>query len=298
MQYMLCAICGKDQQPQLLYNATLTGKNISAKTFSARRNPDKVHYQLNKCKKCGLIFSSPIFPSEKIINLYTESFLSYQNKVSFVTKTYLGLFNGLIKGLPNEPSILEIGCGDGFFLKALHEKGFNKLYGVEPSKKMVEAVPHKLRRNVKQSIFRKGLFPKNSFNIICCFHTLDHVIDPNELVKETYELLKVYGLALFVLHNTNAFSVKLFGEKSPIFDIEHIYLFNKVTITKLFKKHGFTIISIDDLRNTYPISYWVQMAGIPFGIKSFAIKLLLLTKLSNLPFSLKGGNMYIVAQKE
>lgn len=298
MQEIICALCGKNQQKKLLYKATFTQKNVTSEVFSARRAPDRIHYQLNICTNCGLIFSSPIFPDAKISKLYEKSFLSYPDQVDYITKTYINLLESIRSKLPKDPSILDIGCGNGFFLDALKKRGFKKLYGVEPSKKMVDSIPLDLRKNVKQSLFRKNLFPEKTFDLICCFHTLDHVVNPNEFVSETYTLLKKNGVAIFVLHDTSALSVRLFGEKSPIFDIEHIYLFNKKIIATLFRQNGFSNIAAYDLKNTYPLSYWIQMAGIPQFLKKQAVKLLFFTKLGNIPLSLKGGNMYVVAQKK
>lgn len=298
MQDIECAICGNEQPKRLLYKATFSEKNISSKMFSARRDPDKIHYQLNQCTKCHLIISSPVFSNSKISRLYSGSYLSYTDQVIFATKTYITLFERILSRLANDPSILEIGCGNGFFLKALRKKCVRKLFGVEPSKKMVNEITSNSGIKVVCSIFKKGLFPNNSFDLVCCFHTLDHVINPNELVKETCNVMKKGGLALFVLHDTGAFSVKLLGEKSPIFDIEHIYLFNKKNIATLFKNNGFSVIEISDLKNTYALSYWIKMASLPGFLKKPVNKFLRFSKIDGLPFSLKGGNMYIVARKE
>ncbi len=297
MQEIECALCGNKQKKQLLYIATFTKHDVTAKTFSARRNPDRIHYQLNKCIKCTLIFSSPIFTKDKIAQLYTDSYLSYVDQVPYATKTYISLFKKIENRLPTNPSVMEIGCGEGFYLQALQKRGIKKLFGVEPSKKMVAAMPPALRKNTKQSIFKKNLFIKNKFDVVNCFHTIDHVTDPNEMVNETNKILKKKGLALFVMHDTDALSAKILGEKSPIFDIEHIYLFNKKTITTLFRKHAFNIIEIGDVKNSYPLSYWFQMLNTPSFIKTPIANFLTSTSLGTIPFSFKGGNIYIIAQK-
>lgn len=297
MQNIVCAICGNDQKKRLLYKSTFSEKRISPKIYSARRAPDRIHYQLNKCENCNLIFSSPIFSKEKIAKLYAESYLSYPEQINFATGTYMKLFENILPKLNGDPSILEIGCGNGFFLKALKKRGVNKLFGVEPSKKMVKDLLSCSKIMVKRSIFKKGLFPNSTFDVVCCFHTLDHVIHPSLLVKETYKVLKKGGLALFVIHDTGAFSVKLLGERSPIFDIEHIYLFNKENIASLFRNNGFNIIEVSDLKNTYPLAYWIKMGSLPRLLKTTVGKFPGLSKLGGLPFSLKGGNMYILARK-
>lgn len=287
----------KRSKKRLLYKSTFLGKSISPKIYSARRVPDKIHYQLNKCENCNLIFSSPIFSKEKIAWLYAESYLSYPEQINFATVTYMELFETIFPKLNDDPSILEIGCGNGFFLKALRKKGLKKLFGVEPSKKMVKDLSSASGIKIMLSIFKKGLFPNNKFDIVCCFHTLDHVIRPNQFVKETFMVLKKGGFALFVIHDTGAFSVKLLGERSPIFDIEHIYLFNKENIAALFRNNGFNIIAISGLKNKYPLAYWIKMASLPRFLKIPVYKFLEFSRLGGLPFSLKGGNMFIIAQK-
>lgn len=298
MQDIICAICGINQQTRILYKPNFSKKSLNSKTFSARREPDRIHYQLNECKKCGLIFSSPIFSSSKIDKFYGQSYCSYPSQIDFLNKTYLELVNNRKQNISYNARVLEIGCGDGFFLNELRNNGYKKLYGVEPSKKMVLSMPMVLRKNVKISTFKKGLFKKNYFDLVTCFHTLDHVTDPNLVLLETYSILQEKGIAIFVLHNTDALSVKLFRERSPIFDIEHIYLFNQKNVSKIFKKNGFHILEVSNLRNTYPLAYWIQMAGIPQLLKTGSKKFAKMFGLSNVNVSLKGGNMFVIAQKK
>src|SRR5258708_1364252 len=105
------------------------------------------------------------------------------------------------------------------------------------------------------------------FDIICCFHTLDHIVNPNLFLANTYVLLKKGGKIVFIVHDTDGLSVRLFGEKSPIFDIEHIYLFNKNSLGRLFKKNHFIVDEIFSVKNTYPLTYWLRMSPIPKLVK-------------------------------
>ena len=298
MNDIICAICKTKQQKTILYPANFNSHKLSTNIFSARRNPDKIHYQLNKCLRCGLIFSSPIFSNKKINYLYSKSVCSYNPQIKYLTKTYLEVFYDNTSSLPVNTNILEIGCGNGFFLNALFKKGIKNLYGVEPSRKMVNDLPKYLKKSVIASPFKKNLFPKETFDIICCFHTLDHVLDPNEFLSEAKEILKKNGKAIFIVHDTNALSAKIFGEKSPIFDVEHIYLFNKNTLSKIFKKNGFKVEKITDLTNTFPLHYWIKMAGISPYLKKFIILVIDFFNIQNLEVSFKGGNIYIVVNKK
>ena len=116
-----CAICNDNQATAVLYKENFNFKRLNDKTFSARRIPDGTHYQFLKCNNCGLIFSSPILEQNEISKLYSKSSFNYLNESKYLQITYIGYFTKFVvnKHL-NKIRILEIGCGNGFFL----EKGY------------------------------------------------------------------------------------------------------------------------------------------------------------------------------
>ena len=295
---IICALCGQKQQIKVLYEATLDKRNLTKKTYSARRMPDKVHYRILKCVRCSLVFSSPIFPAEKLSKFYRKSVCSYGDQIPYLIKTYLKIVEQIKKDLPKNPKILEVGCGNGFFLKALIDLGFTKnVFGVEPSSKMVSESNSALKDKIKINVFKSSLFPKNSFNLILCFHTLDHMFDPDEFVRGAYSMLKKNGYAAVVVHDTQGLSVRLFGERSAIFDIEHIYLFNKKTLKKIFARSGFKIIGVSNLVNSYPLNYWVQMSGFPNVVKKFVKYIFDVFMIGKKEISIPAGNIALITKK-
>lgn len=293
-----CLICGKDEKLKVLYNANFNLQTINKKIFSARRLPDLIHYQINKCLKCGLIFSSPILEKNKIISLYKDSDLNYNELLPYINQTYSYYFKKFLPKINKNFNLLDIGCGNGFFLEEAKKLGIKNVYGVEPGKKSTEKARPDIKKNIKISVFKNGSFPKSYFNVITCFQTLDHLTDPADCIRSTYNLLKKDGIAYFILHNTDGLSVKLFGEKSAIFDIEHIYLFNKITLKKIFSKQGFKKIKVFDIKNKYPLGYWIKMIPIPIFLKKFLLNILHQSKLENIPIAIKAGNIGIIAFKD
>jgi SAM-dependent methyltransferase len=295
---IICALCGQKQQVRTLFEATFGEKDLTGKTYSARRMPDKIHYRILKCDRCSLVFSSPVFTQEKLSFLYRKSTCSYKEQVPYLIKTYFNLINQIENDLPNNPKVLEVGCGDGFFLKALVDLKFTKnVFGIEPSFKMVQEADPVLKSKIKIDIFKSGLFPKNSFDLILCFHTLDHMFDPNKFVLGARKMLKKNGYVVVVVHDTEGLSVKLFGEKSAIFDVEHIYLFNKKTLSKIFARNGYEIVQISDLVNGYPLNYWMRMSGLPKIIKKYAGIILNSLRLNKKEISIPAGNIALIAKK-
>ncbi len=296
MQKIDCAICGKNQNLQELYPATFDLKKVNSQTFSARRTPDRMHYRFVKCLNCGLIFSNPILPEEKIAKLYQQSDFFYKTEARYLRKTYGTVLKQAIKNKKNI-NLLDIGCGDGFFLREAQSMGIAQVYGVEPGIDSVKKAFKPLQRKIKVAMFGPGLYKSKSFDVVCCFHTLDHIVDPNAFLQECFHILKPKGKAVFVVHDTQGLSVKLFGEGSAIFDIEHIYLFNKSTLQQIFAQHGFKNIQVINIKNRYPLHYWWRMIPIPPFLKKLGLKIMELTKLGEIPIAIKAGNIAVIAQK-
>lgn len=297
MIHKQCLLCGKKQKLKIIYPARFNKQHLVGETFSARRVPDKIHYRIVQCQRCRLIFSSPILPPQSIARLYNQSICNYGDQIPYVTETYWQLFKRFKHLVPTLPRVLEVGCGTGFFLNKLRRQKIGDVWGVEPGQAMVDRAPLWLKRRIKAEIFRQNLFDNEMFDAVVCFHTLDHMISPQIFVEEAYKILKPGGMIVVVVHDSQGLSVKLFGERSPIFDIEHIYLFNKTTLTELFKRYRFDIVEVGDLINTYPMSYWLQMSGLADKIKETGQKILKYLHLKTKPLSFSGGNIFLVARK-
>ena len=295
---IICALCAEKQQVRILYPATFNKENLSKITYSARRLPDKIHYRILKCTRCSLVFSSPVLTSKKMSTLYKKSVCNYEDQIPYLIKTYFKLVNDIKRFLPKNPKVLEVGCGNGFFIKTLIDKRFTKnVFGVEPSSKMALEADSTLRSKIKVDVFKSNLFPKNSFDLILCFHTLDHMVDPNEFIKESKAMLRKNGYIIVVVHDTEGLSVKLFGEKSAIFDIEHIYLFNKETLRRIFVRNNFEVIKVFNLINSYPLNYWIQMSGFSHILRKYINLIFNVFGIGKREVSIPAGNIVLIAKK-
>lgn len=294
----LCAICGIDNSTQL-YPANFSAKDLTRETFSARRIPDRVHYRIVCCKNCGLVYSNPILDSKTIAKLYQSSYVNYEAQMEDLSKTYWRYFLTMTSTETKVTAkVLEIGCGNGFFLDYLRKKGLTEVWGVEPSKSATLKAPTALKRRIVNSILRPNLFPKNSFDFICTFQTLDHVTNPNQFLQICWQLIKPGGKMLAINHDISSWSAKLLGERSPIIDIEHIYLFNKETLRRIFAKNGFTVENVFTTIDQHRLAYWVKMLPLPKSLKDLILAMLRITKLTNILFKIPAGNIGIVGKKK
>jgi len=141
------------------------------------------------------------------------------------------------------------------------------------------------------------MYKNNFFDLITCFHTLDHVVDPNQFIRIVFKYLKPKGQILFIVHDVKGLSVKLFGERSPIFDIEHIFLFDQNTLKKLFLKNGFKKVETFEIKNSYLLYDWFISSPFPKKLKKPVAEFLNKTGAGKITISLKAGNIGVVATK-
>lgn len=296
MIHQSCALCGT-RNFTVLYPANFTAKDFDEKVFSARRLPDRIHYQIVKCNKDGLVYSTPVLEYAKLEKLYRKSFTTYDEHVENLNETYGYYLKELEKYRAGKNRLLEIGCGNGFFLMEALSQGYKNVYGVEPGKKSAAMAPVEIRKNIIIDIFKPGLFKKNIFNVICCFQTFDHIPDPNEFLTECRRILKKGGIVLFLNHDVESMSAKILREASPIIDIEHTYLYNKKTMRKIFTRNGFKVLSVENAFNIHDLSHWVWLFPLPVGIKKLVLAFLRKTGLGTKKIKMYPGNLVLYAEK-
>lgn len=298
MKIIICAICKKKTKYRILYKSTLNPKFITYKTFMSRRIPDRIHFRIVRCLNCGLTYSNPIYDPDKIVSLYKESCNPTEDDIKSSGKVYASYLKSVLNKLSDKLKILDIGCGDGFFLKEAKRLGFKELYGVEPSKNAVNnLIPELNRKKIIIDIFKRSQFKKDFFDVITFFQVFDHVLNPNKFLQDCHYLLKPGGYVLAIMHDAKSWQARLLGEKSPIFDFQHIYLFDKKNIKKIFENNGFIIDKIVNSINIYSAGYWLKMAPSPIFIKRFVMSHSNWS-IFDINIPLRVGNMLIIAKKK
>lgn len=292
-----CPISGEQDDATQIYAANFDISLLSPAVFSARRLPDGIHYRIVRSNRSGLVRSDPIADTALAYELYAQSSFDYGDEVPWLKKTY-GRYLDRVCALGCERgSLLDIGCGNGFFLECALESGFRDVRGIEPSHQAVDEAPRALRKRIVRDIMRPGIFGAQEFDAICMFHIFDHIPDPNELLFECLRILKPGGFILSLNHNVEAWSARLLGERSPIFDVEHTFLYSPATMQRIFLANGFKVIEQGNVWNSYSLVYLFHLVPLPRSLKSLGLQLLRALNLRRLPVTLPLGNIYLIARK-
>lgn len=294
-----CALCGPDSAKSLRYPATFRIEDLRPDIFSARRSPDRIHWQLVECESCGMIYSDPTCSADELAGLYTSSGVNYDEQESQIYASYAPILDRAVRHCQTRKSFLEIGGGSGFMLRYGVEAGFGEQIEIEPSAnagaKFRSPGP---RAKFIQKMFDANCLPEKSVSLAVFFQMLDHVSDPLSFLENVYRSLEPGGVAVCVTHNVRALSARLLGERSPIYDIEHTYLFHPDNLPKLFAKAGFQPLEAFPISNRYSLRYWLRLAPLPGGIKTPLAAALRWLRIDRLRISLRAGNFAVIAKKE
>jgi SAM-dependent methyltransferase len=169
--------------------------------------------------------------------------------------------------------------------------------GVEPSRAPVEAARPAVRTLIRQCPFQAADFEKESFSLITCFQTMEHVYDPLALCRDALSLLHPGGIALLVCHDRRALSARVLRSKSPIFDIEHLQLFSRKSLRYALERAGYADVVTRNVVNRYPVSYWLKLFPLPSRVKRSALAAMKRTGLGRFPLRFAAGNFAAIGYK-
>jgi SAM-dependent methyltransferase len=287
-----CVLCGPQAAKHLKYAASFSAEDLTPKIFSARRGPDRKHFQLMRCADCNIVYSDPACDPAQLGGLYAASEVTYGAQEEEIYKSYAPILDQARALTRGRKSFVEVGGGSGFMLRYGQTHGFSRQIEIEPS---TQAHAH-FKQSGTPGEFICGMFdgaslPKQSASMVCFFQVLDHLSDPKKFLQDIYEVLEPGGVAVGITHNTEALSARLLGRRSPIYDIEHTYLFNLDNIKRIFSAAGFRTVQSQPIANTYSVRYWADLLPTTPGLRRSAQSALRALHLADLPVRLRAGNL-------
>jgi 2-polyprenyl-3-methyl-5-hydroxy-6-metoxy-1,4-benzoquinol methylase len=292
-----CPICSTANNSVLYAEANFNEEMLDQFAFASRKIPEYMHHRLAFCENCDLIYANPIPEEDELLSAYTEADYDSSIEADLASKSYADILKGFLNNLADKHGAIDIGTGNGSFLVELLQVGFTGVIGVEPSEAPILRAAEEVRPLIKKGFFDSQDFEENSFSLITCFQTIEHLTDPLSVSRSVFNLLKDGGAAFFICHNHRALSAKLLKKKSPIFDIEHLQLFSPESGKNLLKAAGFKNIEVKRVINTYPINYWIKLFPFPYKLKTSLMNLSNKSNLGNTRISIPAGNIALIGYK-
>ncbi len=247
-------------------------------------------HRLMRCRTCDLVYVDKPPTQDDLAQAYHQAEYDSAEEGNDAATAYISAIEPVLARLPQRKRALEIGTGTAVFLEHLSAKGFTDLVGVEPSVSAIASAPLHRRPWIREGIFVESDFEPASFDLICCFMTMEHVLDPKSVSDAAFRLLKPGGAFVTVTHDYTSWVNQLMGKKSPIIDIEHMQLFSQSSISYLLKSSGFENVTAGRFSNRYSLRYWARLMPLPKAIKTSVANFLATRSIGRTKLSFNVGN--------
>jgi 2-polyprenyl-3-methyl-5-hydroxy-6-metoxy-1,4-benzoquinol methylase len=239
----LCPVCGSAE-----FSEFAVGFDYELLTC---RNP----WRFVQCAACQHVWLNPRPAVSELTTIYPSSYYAYNyskiNRVAREAKEWLDRrkIAKILRACGQRPrSYLDVGCGDGRFLRALERFGVprSKLYGLE----LDQAVVDRLRGEGYTGVFREraedsASIPDGQIDLVTMFHVIEHVDDPGAVLRRISRWLSPAGVLAFETPNLESWDARIFqrtywgGYHIP----RHWNLFMPATVSRLLDRNGFQVVA-------------------------------------------------------
>ena len=150
--------------------------------------------------------------------------------------------------------LLDVGCGDGSFLLAAKEAGWD-VAGTEINPHLARAFNLDIRHNLRQ------IEGTEQFDCITMWHSLEHMKDVKSTLHLIAGLLTPKGRLHIAVPNNDSLQAKLFGPRWLPLDVpRHLYHFNPSSLRIGLENAGFQVFSSKHHETEYNLIGWSQSA--------------------------------------
>ncbi|ABG60736.1 class I SAM-dependent methyltransferase [Cytophaga hutchinsonii] len=218
-------------------------------------------FELLECFCCGLIHTSPQ-PSETEIGKYYQSdnYVSHSDtKEGLINKIYhiarkiaLNRKASIISDFHKKTSLLDIGCGTGYFAAHMQRRGYT-VSVMEPDPGAAEQAKQKL--NVDPYTTLEAV--QGTYKTITMWHVFEHVLDINKTFEKIESLLDTDGVLVLAVPNPESPDAKLYKENWAAYDVpRHVYHYKKTVIKQIANRYDLKVHSILPMKMD---SYYISM---------------------------------------
>lgn len=217
--------------------------------------------------RCGLVFVTPQPPRAALAAAYDPDYYrSWSAQAGLRARIWRGRVRTVAALSPPPGRLLDVGCGDGSFLREAARHGWT-VTGTEFSRAgagMARAagVP------VLLGELQEARLPDEAFDAVTCWHVVEHVPDPRRLLGEMHRLLAPGGALVLATPNLDdrvfRMAYRLARRRRPrLYEAGerevHLFVYSADTVRRLVAAAGFEDIRVGFDRGAAAV--WTKRAA-------------------------------------
>lgn len=199
-----------------------------------------------QCAECSLVFLSPPPDGQALSRHYQPEYYGRDSKrfggpFEAFEVWCRGLRARDISRLRSPGRILDVGCGRGIMLSRLRDAGWEAI-GTEVSDMAARHARERLGLEVHTADLRDLPYPPGHFDVITFYHTLEHLLEPRNVLETAHQLLRPGGALVVAVPNIDSLEAALVGPSWFHLDVpRHPVHFSTRTLTSLLEDLGFRL---------------------------------------------------------
>lgn len=177
-------------------------------------------------------------------------------------KRKLSIITSLVNSSKATPkNILDVGCASGWFLKQISIRYPSAdCTGVDVYKKAIDWGKNNYKSLKLICADAHNLpLPNESFDLVICTEVLEHVVEPEKVLKEINRVLTSKGIAIIEMDTGNLlFRIIWYWWnhlRHGVWKDAHIHTFNTEKLERLIIKSGFSIVEKKMFNATMAVAY-------------------------------------------
>ncbi len=205
-------------------------------------------FNSDRCLACETVFMNPMPSVDDLVGLYPNDYYSYQPPTSPSFKKRLSnliLQHPRKTHLPRFPQpgvMLDVGCGAGHYLFEMRKIGWT-VYGSELSKAAADAGAQ-AGLDIRSGELTEANFESSMFDFVRSNHSLEHIPNPDIILKEMRRILKEDGKLFIGVPNVGGFFARMFGKYWWNYGLPvHVINYTPKGLRSILERNGFRVSS-------------------------------------------------------
>ncbi|MDX2176354.1 MAG: class I SAM-dependent methyltransferase [Candidatus Sumerlaeia bacterium] len=230
------------------------GESRARKLFDLRRDGLPGRFTVVRCVRCGLERLDPPPDGATLARAYATDYYGdgakkFVGPMAAAVRWFQGGRARLVRRhLPRRarrPRLLDVGCGNGGFLRDARRAGF-EVEGTELTAESARRAAPKGDLTVHVGDLLSLNLPEESYDAATLWHVFEHVPDAGATLRELRRVVRPGGLLFLSLPNAGSWQARATGRhwfhRDPP---RHLWHWSAATLRRALRDEGFDTVAVD-----------------------------------------------------